>query len=200
MKHARIGTSALAIVLAALAGRPAQAQRMGIVAGANFSTLADLQAGGIGLQSFSASSGYHVGLFAEVGGPVALRPSLIYLNAGSMFSGSSLLSVSTFDLSYLAVPVDIKFNLVPVVYFFGGPEFQMLLSANAQPDFEDDLRSFVAHGAAGMGFQISRLHFEGRYVFGLTGITTDTYTVGGFSVTGGDQVSNAVRVSVGVSF
>lgn len=186
-------------VLPAVVAQQAEAQKIGIMGGANFETLSDLQGGTV--QAFDARTGYHFGVFVSVGaGPVGVRPALLYLNAGSLFEGASFLTGSDFDLSYLALPVDLKVSPLPLMYLFAGPEFQFLLSANAQPDFEDDLKSVVAKGGLGLGFQVSRLFLEGRYLFGLSGITSDSYEVGGFSVTGAEQVSNTVRVSAGISF
>jgi hypothetical protein len=194
---ARLSTVGLALVLATGAPRNAHAQ-IGILVGANFSTLADFS-GGATLETFSAASGYHVGLFAQLGGAIALRPAVVYLNAGSMFDGASF-STQSFDMSYLAIPVDLKLSLIPAVYIFGGPEFQLLLSADAQADFEDDLKSWVTHGGAGLGIQLGPLHVEGRYVFGLSSITPDSYTVGGLTFTGAEQVSNAFRLTAGFKF
>jgi hypothetical protein len=167
--------------------------------GANFEALSDLQGGTV--QAFDARTGYHFGVFASIGaGPLAVRPAVLYLNAGSLFEGAPFLTGSDFSMSYLAAPIDIKVSPLPLMYLFAGPEFQFLLSADAQPDFEDDLKKVVAKGGAGLGIQVSRFFVEGRYLFGLSGITSDDYEVGGFTITGAEQVSNTVRVSAGISF
>jgi Outer membrane protein beta-barrel domain len=199
-----LGRSALAVSAVLLvqltAVRPAQAQ-FGIMGGANFESLTDLT-GGPNPQLFSAATGYHVGIFAELGlGPVSIRPAALYLNAGSLFQGAQFLTTDAFDLSYLAVPIDIQLHLIPFVYFLAGPEFQFLLSAKTDPDFKDNLKNLVMRGGAGLGFKLGPVFAEGRYVFGLTGLTpSDPYTVGPFTITSGDQVSNAVRLSVGLGF
>lgn len=192
----RVGLSAIAAtVLLIGTSKPIHAQ-IGIVAGANISTLADLQSP-TATAVLSAAAGYHVGIFTEIG---PIRPSLLYLNAGSMFDGASFLGVSTFKTSYLALPVDLKVSLLPVLYFFGGPEFQLKMSSGAPADFDDDLKSLVMHGGAGMGIQAGPLHLEGRYIFGLSSLTSDTYQVGAITVTGGEQKSNAIRVTTGFKF
>lgn len=197
----RISLAVGAVFLIQLAVvRPAHAQ-FGIMGGANFETLTDLT-GGANPQLFSAATGFHVGAFAELGlGPVAIRPAALYLNAGSLFEGAAFLTTDQFNLSYIAIPIDLQLRLIPLVYIFAGPEFQFLLSANTDPDFEDNLKKLVARGGAGLGFKLGPIFAEGRYVFGLTGLTpSDPYTVGPFTVVSGDQVSNAVRLSVGLGF
>jgi len=180
--------------------QPAQAQ-FGIMGGANFESLTDLT-GGANPQLFSAATGYHFGAYAELGlGPVAIRPAVLYLNAGSLFEGAQFLTTDAFDLSYIAAPIDVQLRVLPLVYFFVGPEFQFLLSANTDPDFKDNLKSLVMRGGAGLGFKLGPIFAEGRYIFGLTGLTpSDPYQVGPFLVSSGDQVSNAVRLSVGLGF
>ena len=192
--------AALALVLfTATAVRSADAQKIGVMAGANFETLADLNAGGLGA-SFSASTGYHFGVFAGIGaGPLALRPALLYLNSGDIFNAGGFLGLGAFNVSYLALPVDIKISPIPIMYLIGGPEFQLRISSD-DAGFSDNMKSFVARAGVGLGFQISRVFLEGRYIFGLSSLTQDTYTIGGFTVTGGEQMSNAVRASIGVSF
>ncbi len=195
--------AALALVLfTATTVRSADAQKIGIMAGANFETLADLNAGGLGA-SFAASTGYHFGVFAGIGaGPLALRPALLYLNSGDIFSGSvggGFLGLASFNVSYLALPVDIKISPIPIMYLIGGPEFQLRISSD-DAGFSDNMKSLVARGGVGLGLQISRVFLEGRYICGLSSLKQDTYTFGGFSVTGGKQMSNAVRASIGVSF
>jgi len=195
-----LATAAATLLLATAVPRAADAQ-IGLMAGANFETLSDLQGSGSFGQAFQASTGYHVGLFVNVGaGPVALRPALLYLNAGSLFEGASFLTGSSFDLNYLALPIDVIVRPAPLIYLLAGPELQLLVAANAQPAFENALKTFSARGGIGMGLKFGRAFMEGRYLFGLSNITSDTYTVGTFTVTGADQVSNAVRVSLGLAF
>ena len=170
---------------------------VGIVGGMNVSTLADLSGASNVSAVLSASTGYHVGLFAELG---PLRPSLLYLNAGSMFDGAAFIGTTSFTTSYLVMPIDLKLSVLPVLYFVGGPEFRLKASSGAPADFNDDLKSLVVHGGAGMGVQAGPLHLEARYVFGLSSITPDSYTVGTTTVTAGGQTSQGIRVSTGIKF
>lgn len=179
---------------------PVQAQ-FGIIGGANFAELGDIQIGNLDA-TFDRTSGFHLGVFTRFGSPsMGLRLGAIYLDAGEVFEGGALTSPDDFRLKYLAFPLDLQFGLAGPLYLLGGPEIQYLVSSgNSQPQFESELRDWVAKGGVGLGVQLGKVFLEGRYVFGLTGITGDTISVGGVSVATNDPKSNAVRLSAGINF
>lgn len=189
-------------VLAAVVGltNPLQAQ-FGVIGGANFAELSDIQIGNLDA-TFDRTSGFHLGVFTRFGSPsLGLRLGAIYLDAGEVFEGGSVTSPDDFRLKYLAFPLDLQLGLVGPLYILGGPEIQYLVSSgDSGPQFKSELRDWVAKGGAGLGVQLGKVFLEGRYVFGLTGITGDTISVGGVRVATNDPKSNAVRLSAGINF
>ena len=122
--------------------RPAQAQiGFGLIGGANFSSLNSIQANG-NLVSFDNASSFHAGVFLDIQlGPLGIRPSVLYLDAGSLFQGATFLNQDDFKLSYISIPVDLLFTmgvgpLKP--YLFAGPEFRLLNSTTAPIDLEEN--------------------------------------------------------------
>jgi len=114
-------------LLLALAAPLAQAQiipnlDLGIAGGVNFASLSD--AGSFDLDN---STGYHIGLYADVGIPlVAFRTGVYYVSAGDI---PSAVSVGDPDesVNFVAVPVDFQIKTpTPLVqaYALVGPEFR----------------------------------------------------------------------------
>lgn len=182
----------------------------GVIGGANFSSLNEIQANG-NLVDFENASAFHVGAFIDIGlGPLSLRPAAYYLNAGAIFKGASFLTEDNFDVVYITIPVDINYSLgiggiKP--YIFAGPEFRLLNSSDAPPALKEDFQSFTMGASAGLGLEL-RLPGSGltffphiRYSFGISEFTDRTYEVQGVSIdTGGDSRVNTWLVSLGVGF
>lgn len=189
--------------------RPAQGQLgIGVIGGANFSSLSAMQANGA-LVSFDNATAFHAGVFLNLQlGPVGLRPSILYLNAGPLFEGATFLNQDDFDLAYVAIPVDITYTigfgpLKP--YLFAGPEFRVLNSTGAPLDLEENLQTFVMSANVGLGLALSlpgsslRLYPQIRYSFGISELTDATYQVEGISIqTDGDSRVNMWLLSLGI--
>ena len=153
MKFLRLGLCAAAFL--SLSATAAHAQKFGIVAGGNWEALADIDASLSG--AFQTSAGWHVGAFAEIGTPiVAVRPGLIYSNAGSLMAGLSAgtLSASSFRVSNLIVPVDVILKAIPVLYLFAGPEFQVNLSNGAPAALSDTFNKTNLRAGLGFGLDL----------------------------------------------
>ncbi len=114
-------------LLLALAAPLAQAQivpsiDLGIAGGVNFASLSD--AGSLDLDN---STGYHIGLYADVGVPfVSARAGVYYVSVGDIPEAGS---AEDFDesISYVAVPIDFQVKTpTPLVqaYALVGPEFR----------------------------------------------------------------------------
>ncbi|MEM8488021.1 MAG: outer membrane beta-barrel protein [Bacteroidota bacterium] len=184
--------------------------QFGVIGGANFASLNEIQANG-SLVSFDNATAFHAGAFLDIGlGPLSIRPAAYYLNAGALFKGASFLSEDAFDVTYVTIPVDINFSIGVggfKPYVFAGPEFRLLNATDAPLALEEDLQSFTMGASAGLGVAIS-LPFSGltfyphiRYSFGLTDFTSRTYEVQGVSIdTGGDARVNVWMLSLGVGF
>ena len=140
----------------------AQAQfSFGVGAGLNFTSLADVDFGST-RTVYDSRSGYHVGAFLDFSaGPIALRPGVYYMNAGTLFedgfdSVSSLNTIDdNFELNFVVVPIDVRLRLgIPLLkpYIHAGPELRFR-SEDASTEVEEalDLRSFNLAGNFGGG-------------------------------------------------
>ena len=199
MKFLRLGLCAAAFV--SLSATAAHAQKFGIVAGGNWEALADIDASLSG--AFQTSAGWHVGAFAEIGTPiVAVRPGLVYSNAGSLMAGlgAGTLSAASFRVSNLIVPVDVMLKAIPVLYLFAGPEFQVNLSNGAPDVLADTFNKTNMRAGVGLGLEFGRVYLESRYVFGLTSLTKTEIDDGtGTMIPVDSQTSGAIRASIGVA-
>jgi hypothetical protein len=197
MKFLRLGLCAAAFV--SLSATAAHAQTFGLVGGGNWEALADIDASLS--SSFQTSSGIHVGAFMEIGTPiVSVRPSLLYSNAGSLLAGLGTLSVESFRVSNLIVPVDIKLNAIPVLYLFGGPEFQVNLSNGAPAPLDETFNKTNLRAGFGLGLDFGRVYLESRYVFGISSLTKTEIDDGtGTMIPIDKQTSGAIRASIGVA-
>ncbi len=181
--------------------RPATAQvSLGLIGGINFASLGDVTTNSVS-ETFDNRSGFHLGAFLELGGTgFVVRPGVVYLNAGSLFEGASFLNQDNFNVSFVSFPVDFRARF-GIIDLFAGPEFQTVLSTSAEPDLENNLKSWVVNGGVGVGLRLGPLMPEIRYLFGLSGLTEDDFTVGGINVsTDNGQRQQTVRASVGFAF
>ncbi len=182
--------------------------RFGVIAGANFSSLNEIQANGSPI-SFENATAFHAGAFLDLQlGPIGVRPAVYYLNAGDLFQGASFLTDDAFDVTYVTIPIDINFafGVGPVKpYVFAGPEFRLLNSTDVPVVLKDDLQSFTMGASAGIGLELNlgglTLMPHLRYSFGISDFTTRTYEVQGVSIdTGGDSRVNMWLLSLAVAF
>ncbi len=200
-----MGVVAISVTgLAALTPERGAAQTtLGIVAGVNLASFDDIQVGNV-RETFDSRTGFHAGLFLDAAfGPMAVRPGIQYLNAGPLFEGATFLDPDAFQLNYIAVPIDVRAQLISLLvapYVFTGPEFRILASSDAQSDFEDDLENFVMVWSVGAGVKLGFLYPELRYTFDISGITPDQFTVGGVNVVTNQATVNSFRLSLGMGF
>ena len=172
MRPFRTTLLTLAVVFAtAFTASSAHAQiipKFGVAGGLNFGSLSDAATA-----DFESSTGYHVGIFGDVGfGPLAARASILYVKAGDIGQGDDEASVT-----FIAVPVDFKFRFPsPVVkpYALLGPEARF-----ATGDLADaDARSVNLAINAGIGAELDALvgpslFAELRYALDVTGFFDD---------------------------
>lgn len=199
-EHVRL-LAAVAVLSVALAGSAEAQFKIGVIGGVNFATVDDVNVGSVS-ETFDNRSGFHVGAFVELGtSGFAVRPGALYLNAGSLFNEASFLdpNLDEFSMSFVAFPIDFRAR-IGILDLFVGPEFQLLVSADAESDFDDDLKSWVVNGGAGVGLRLGPFLPEVRYLFGLSSLTESDFTVGGVTVTTDGPRTQALRASVGLAF
>ena len=183
--------------------------QFGIVGGGNFASLSDISAENT-LVSFDNATSFHAGIFLDLSlGPINLRPAVYYLNAGSLFQGSTVFENDNFDLTYVTIPTDFVFNfgLGPVKpYFFIGPEFRIFTPSGIPSELEDGLQDFVVNGSTGLGLKIGlpgsnlTLYPQLRYSFGISNYTNASYQFEGLSVEANDANVRMWLLSLGVGF
>ncbi len=156
----------------------AQAQ-LGASVGLNFNRLSDINTGDT-RATFKNSQGWHVALWLDVPlGPVALRPGLRYMDAGSLYRGASdgIPGIQDdFDVSLLEIPIDLRYRLTfPLItpYVMAGPVLRF--PTGADPEIEDNLERLSLAGSLGVGVEVNlmglRLYPELQYTFGVSRFT-----------------------------
>lgn len=177
----------LAAAAALLVAVPAEGQ-LGIGAGLNFSNLDDIDSGS-GSATLDASSGYHVGLFVNLGsGPLSLRPGVYYHRIGRYDFPSS----EELTLSAIEIPVDVRLTLLsagPVrPFILAAPVLTFPQSGDAESAVED--MALSADIGAGLDIRLPALPFslapELRYSMGVTNYFKEEIQVGGTTVTPDD--------------
>ncbi|GAB5519993.1 MAG: outer membrane beta-barrel protein [Rhodothermales bacterium] len=208
MLSRRLSTFAVALLLAAAASLPAQAQFV-LFGGLNFESFEDIQVNNVDV-SYDQSTGFHLGLQFNLGlGPVAIRPGIFYRDVGTI-EGFDVAQVAfgnarpfdSFSLSYIDVPIDLRFRFgTPMLkpYIFGGP---ILSFPQADGVSEDRFETFNLAGSVGVGLEVSApgfgwtLYPELRYGLNLTKLTDNDIAVGGRTFQSQDY--NVIMVSLGI--
>lgn len=202
----RIHLACLATMLVALAAPSTASAQLGVGAGLNFESLDDIQ-GTNTRATFDNASGYHIGVFYDLGlGPAGVRVGLFYRDVGDVDVSISGVS-DAFDLSMIDIPVDVRFNLTttPFVrpYILAGPVFSFPSTGDAQ--YEDSLEDVSVSGNVGVGVSLDvfglTLSPELRYAVGVSRFMKEDASLGGVSFSAGDvQRLNSVMLRLGLTF
>ena len=159
---------------------------LGIKAGINFSSLTDAQ-------GFSNKTGYVAGVFAGVkfSDKIGLQADLLYSQQGAEFDEGS------FDLSYVNIPVVLKYYLFKGLNLQGGAQFGFNVDDDISTvigDIVTDVKaeSFDLSGVVGVGFDFPLgIRVDGRYNFGLTEVVKSNTST---------PKNTVITLSVGYSF
>lgn len=172
----------------------AQSTKFGLKAGMTATNM-KAKSSGITL-SFDTKIGFYAGAMAEIGvaDNFAVQPELDYSLMGAKMNmdfGEGSMS-STIDLSYVSLPVLVKYKSQGFSAFLG-PQIGFLLSARQKADgdsedIKDEFNSTDFSGVIGVGYTLSNgLGFDARYQQGFSNIAKDNEGEGslknhGFSV------------------
>jgi Outer membrane protein beta-barrel domain len=178
--------------------------QLGVAAGLNFDSISDVKIGS-SKATFDNASGYHVGVFYDLGfGPAAFRFGLFYRDAGTLVASVPGLS-GDFDLSLIEIPVDLRLNLTatPIVrpYFSVGPVFSFPSSGNN--NFDRNLENMSVSMNVGLGLSMHLMGIEifpeARYNVGISSFMKDKLSIGGITVQADEtQRLNTVMLRLGV--
>ncbi|MEM8559877.1 MAG: porin family protein [Bacteroidota bacterium] len=157
----------------------------GIAGGLNFGSLSDA-----GSLDIGSSTGYHIGLYAQVGvASFAVRPGLFYQRVGDIEfpTVQGLGALDEIAVSYVIIPIDLLYKPLPTPlikpYLLAGPEFRIAAGDLADAAFgNEDSRSFTTALNIGIGAQFGaiigpKVFGELRYSFDLSGVSEGDETV-----------------------
>jgi hypothetical protein len=139
----------------------------GIKAGANFASITNAS-------GLSNRTGFLVGIFGGVklSDMVIIQGDLLYSQQGAEFDSEKI------DLSYINIPIVIKYFVVGGLNIQAGPQFGFIVDDNINEVFEDivepETETFDFTGVVGLGYDFPmKIKVEARYNFGLTDIFTN---------------------------
>ena len=141
----------------------AQALRIGVKGGLNYSTLE-----GKTEINYKEKTSFHGGLVAQINllKPLYIQPEVYYSSQGAKVKG-----VGDFNFEYVNVPVLAKLYIIKdIITIEAGPQFSFNVG-----DKKDNTKDYDFGIAAGLGAQITDKFFiQGRYVSGLIKVEETT--------------------------
>ncbi|MEY8760126.1 porin family protein [Chryseobacterium tongliaoense] len=168
--------------LAIVAGSFTFAQKFGVKAGLNVSTIS----GG----DSKAKAGFYGGAFMNL--PIAstfsIQPEILYNGVGAKADGNDDLKV---NLSYISVPVMFQYNATPKFYLEAGPQFSFLVDSkfkyqSVSVSGNDYIKGFDFGIGLGAGYYFTdNIGVTARYVAGVIDIAKET---GGVQADGKNNV------------
>jgi hypothetical protein len=135
---------------------------------------------GTKIDGASFESGYKLsyqgGAFAEfdILHKIGIQPELLFSQVSSTYAiGTPGLPSSIskdINLSYLSIPVLLRYNFAKLFTLNLGPQYSILLNKNQDliGNGKDAFKSGDVSGVVGLQFHLSSLRVYGRYVFGLS--------------------------------
>ncbi len=154
---------------------------LGIKAGANFATITDAS-------NASNKTGFLAGAFVgfKFSDKIGLQADLLYSQQGAEFDGEK------FDLTYVNVPVVLKYYIIQGLNLQAGPQFGFVVDDNIKEVLGEinDAESSDVSGVVGVGYDFPfGIRLDARYNFGLTEVSK-----------GSDSKNSVVSLAVGYSF
>ena len=121
--------------------------------------------------------GYHFGLFAEIGKrAIGFQPEILFSQAGTRISNDTASEFEADEkvkLSYLQIPVLLRWTIGKTLIFNVGPQFGLLLN-KGDIVLENGKEAFKGSDFAmdfGVQLRVGNLRFYGRYNIGLSDIS-----------------------------
>lgn len=142
---------------------------LGIKAGANFANISDAS-------NSSNKTGFQAGIFGGVkfSDKIGIQADLLYSQQGAEFDGGK------FDLSYVNVPVVLKYYLIQGLNIQAGPQFGFVVDDKITHEVFGEVvekskaEEFDLTAVVGAGYDFPfGIRVDARYNFGLTDISKD---------------------------
>ncbi|OEJ99412.1 hypothetical protein A8C32_06350 [Flavivirga aquatica] len=136
---------------------------IGIKAGLNYNSNGDyFESINSNSQNPDRNIGYHLGVFAKIGGNLYLKPELVYTRTKSDYRDNS------FKMHKIDAPILVGTKVIGPLSVFGGPSFQYILDSkfgaisinNIENDFSVGLNF-------GIGFNLKKVGIDLRYERGF---------------------------------
>ena len=157
---------------------------IGLKGGANFANT--------DIDNAESITAFHGGVYGLIKlANIGIQPEVLWSKQGNEFSVGSI--TSDLDLTYINIPVMLKFYLPLGLNFQAGPQFGMLTNAEQDNvDISETLKSSDISAALGAGWDTPfGLQFTARYVLGLSDIN---------DLGGSESISNRIfQLSIGYS-
>lgn len=175
----------LSIIIGTISfAQSADGPKFGIKAGGNLSSFT----GG----DSKSKIGFYAGAFANVplSDTFSIQPEVIYSQQGAKAKDDQEMATYTIKnmkqtLGYINVPVMLQYNATPEFYLEGGPEFELLINAQAKGDIngstykadnKDSMKSFNFGAGIGLGYKFTpNLGVNARYIAGITKILKNDF-------------------------
>lgn len=199
--------SLTALLLAVLAIPPAAHAQVGLAGGLNFNQLDDISTGSVNA-NFESSTGYHIGVFYDLGlGPIALRPGIMYRQVGTYEFSDLPTGAEEINLNAIEVPIDVRWRILPLPlvkpYLLAGP---VLTFPQSEDDF-DSTESISLNADIGAGVEITlpgigfTLMPELRYGIATSSFLKDEFEIGDTEIQPQDDPRlNAIMLRLNVRF
>ncbi|MCT2409964.1 PorT family protein [Chryseobacterium antibioticum] len=173
--------------------------RFGIKAGGNLSSITDGDS--------KSKLGFYGGVFINI--PISeafsIQPEAIYSLQGAKlkddydFVGYTITNMKQ-TLGYINVPVMVQYNATPEFYLEAGPEFGLLINAQAKGDIngnsyktsnKDALKTFNFGLGLGLGYKFTpNIGINARYIAGLSNIVKNS----------GEEISKNTNFQLGLNY
>ena len=116
----------------------------------------------------NALTSFHAGgLLHWKFGSLVLQPEVLFSNQGAKLSKGG--TDSTFKISYIIIPVMLKYEMEGGLYLEGGPQFGLKISEeNPNPNIDNFAKDGDLSIGLGIGVHKSNFGIGGRYVIGIS--------------------------------
>jgi opacity protein-like surface antigen len=182
--------------LAVVFGTMAMAQKVGIKAGGNLSSLSS--------DDSKSQFGFYAGAYlnAPINAKLSIQPEVVYSLQGAEAKGLPSGTSANINLGYINVPVMFQYTLAQDLFVEAGPQFGFLTSAKikakgygqtATTDVKDEMNTFDFGIGLGLGYNFTpNLNMNARYTAGITDVAKNN---------SGDAVRNNVfQLGLGYTF
>ena len=159
--------AAIAVVLVSQAAM-SQSVSVGLKAGANLSNFTGKDFNGIKKEGLF---GFHAGGYMSINlGGISIQPELLVSTQGAKIDFDNNSTTEEYKLTYLSVPVMVKFRSQSGLYGEIGPQFSFKLDENiGSQTINDFAKNLDLAAAVGFGIQGKRgLGIGARYIAGLS--------------------------------